>query len=174
MKGELLISSVALVVLFGDTLSVIFPSISSNTFKAIGFLMYVPFPSLVPIPTSHIPSFHQTLTLSVLPTTLLPLHLLSLPSLLSTLSSLLLIIVLILDGSLAGQILHPQPTNLGPEWHNANWLGGVGLVLAGFGGHAVVPGLARDMKHPECFDRVINRAFVSSIQSASDWVVGGG
>jgi len=32
-------ASVALVVLFGDTLSVIFPSISSNTFKAIGFIM---------------------------------------------------------------------------------------------------------------------------------------
>jgi len=35
------------------------------------------------------------------------------------------------------------------------------LVLAGFGGHAVVPGLARDMKHPKDFERVINRAFVS-------------
>jgi len=32
-------ASVALVVLFGDTLSVIFPSISSDTFKAIGFIM---------------------------------------------------------------------------------------------------------------------------------------
>jgi hypothetical protein len=32
-------ASVALVVLFGDTLSVIFPSVSSNTFKAIGFIM---------------------------------------------------------------------------------------------------------------------------------------
>jgi len=36
-------------------------------------------------------------------------------------------------------------------------------VLAGFGGHAVVPGLARDMKKPEDFERVINRAFVSAI-----------
>jgi hypothetical protein len=35
------------------------------------------------------------------------------------------------------------------------------LVLAGFGGHAVVPGLARDMKKPQDFERVINRAFVS-------------
>jgi hypothetical protein len=38
-----------------------------------------------------------------------------------------------------------------------------------------VPGLARDMKHPECFDRVINRAFVSPIPvERSRWVVGGG
>jgi hypothetical protein len=50
---------------------------------------------------------------------------------------------------------------LGPEWKSGNWLGGVGLVLAGFGGHAVVPGLARDMKHPGDFEKVINRAFVS-------------
>ena len=35
--------------------------------------------------------------------------------------------------------------------------------MAGFGGHAVVPGLARDMKKPEDFERVINRAFVSAI-----------
>lgn len=41
-----------------------------------------------------------------------------------------------------------------------NWLGGIGLVLAGFGGHAVMPSLARDMKHPERFDKVINKAFV--------------
>lgn len=101
----------------------------------------------------------------VLPTTLLPLHLLSLPSLLSTLSSLLLVLVLLLDGFLKssppGSILHPGPTNWTPEWNSGNFLGGVGLVLAGFGGHAVVPGLARDMKYPECFDKVINRAFVS-------------
>ena len=101
------------------------------------------------------------LTLSILPTTLLPLHLLSLPSLLSTLSSLLLIAILLLDGILAKTLTHPATTNIGPEWKNGNWLGGVGLVLAGFGGHAVVPGLARDMKHPGDFERVINRAFVS-------------
>jgi vesicular inhibitory amino acid transporter len=40
------------------------------------------------------------------------------------------------------------------------------LVLAGFGGHAVVPGLARDMKHPGDFERVINRAFVSQRRGA--------
>jgi hypothetical protein len=40
--------------------------------------------------------------------------------------------------------------------------------LAGFGGHAVVPGLARDMKHPKDFARVINRAFVSRSESRSE------
>jgi len=113
-------------------------------------------PNLLPIISTQ-----QSLTLRILPTTLLPLHLLSLPSLLSTLSSLLLIAILLLDGILAKTLTHPATTNIGPEWKNGNWLGGVGLVLAGFGGHAVVPGLARDMKHPGDFERVINRAFVS-------------
>ena len=113
-------------------------------------------PSLLPIKSTQ-----QSLTPRILPTTLLPLHLLSLPSLLSTLSSLLLIAILLLDGILAKTLTHPATTNIGPEWKNGNWLGGVGLVLAGFGGHAVVPGLARDMKHPGDFERVINRAFVS-------------
>ena len=95
---------------------------------------------------------------SVLPTTLLPLHLLSLPSLLSTVSTLLLVIIILVNGlfktSSPGSILHPSPTDWLPELTNANWLGGIGLVLAGFGGHAVVPSLARDMKNPEHFDKV--------------------
>lgn len=98
------------------------------------------------------------LTIRVVPTTLLPLSILSLPSLLSTLSSLLLVLIILIDGfsksTSPGSLLHPEPTNFGPEWTHGNWLGGIGLILAGFGGHAVVPGLARDMKHPEHFDRV--------------------
>ena len=100
---------------------------------------------------------------SVLPTTLLPLHLLSLPSLLSTISTFLLVLVILLDGliktSAPGSIIHPSPTSFGPELKDANWLGGIGLVLAGFGGHAVVPSLARDMRNPHHFDQVINKAF---------------
>lgn len=95
---------------------------------------------------------------SVLPTTLLPLHLLSLPSLLSTVSTFLLVIVILTNGFTKtkppGSLLHPAPTDLWPEFTHANWLGGVGLVLAGFGGHAVVPSLARDMRNPEHFDMV--------------------
>jgi vesicular inhibitory amino acid transporter len=45
---------------------------------------------------------------------------------------------------------------------NYNFLGGLGLLIAGFGGHAIIPSLAIDMKSPEKFDRVVNWAFVSS------------
>lgn len=92
------------------------------------------------------------------PTTLLPLSVLSLPSLLSTMSCVLLVVFILIDGfvktSPPGSILHPATTALWPQIANGNWLGGVGLILAGFGGHAVVPSLARDMRHPEHFDRV--------------------
>ncbi|OWZ29942.1 solute carrier family 32 (vesicular inhibitory amino acid transporter) [Cryptococcus neoformans c8] len=140
---ELFALSVALILLFGDTLNVLYPSIPSSVWKLIGFFVIVP-------------------------TALLPLRLLSLPSLLSSISSLLLIIVLLIDGFLpspepssisTGSLLHPSPTSLSPEWSRGNWLGGIGLALAGFGGHAVMPSLARDMKQPEKFDRVVNWAF---------------
>ena len=100
---------------------------------------------------------------SILPTTLLPLRYLSLPSLLSSLSTLLLVIIILVDGfmktSAPGSITHPMDTNIWPEMTNANWLGSVGLILAGFGGHAVVPSLARDMRHPESFEKVITQSF---------------
>ncbi|WVR08803.1 hypothetical protein IAU60_005861 [Kwoniella sp. DSM 27419] len=135
---ELFALGVALIVLFGDTLNVLFPAVEPDTWKLIGFFI-------------------------VLPTALLPLRLLSLPSLLSSVSSLLLIVVLLIDGLIRpvapGSLRHPMPTSLWPEWTDMNWLGGIGLVLAGFGGHAVMPSLARDMKHPERFDGVVNKAF---------------
>ncbi|WWC64942.1 uncharacterized protein I303_107556 [Kwoniella dejecticola CBS 10117] len=135
---ELFALGVALVVLFGDTLNALYPTITSDHWKMIGFFI-------------------------IFPTTLLPLRLLSLPSLLSSVSSLLLVLILLIDGlirqSAPGSLRDPMPTSILPEWTDANWLGGVGLVLAGFGGHAVMPSLAKDMRTPENFDKVVNKAF---------------
>ncbi|WWC72826.1 uncharacterized protein I206_106790 [Kwoniella pini CBS 10737] len=135
---ELFALGVALVVLFGDTLNALYPYVTSNHWKIIGFFI-------------------------ILPTTLLPLRLLSLPSLLSSVSSLLLVLILLVDGfirkSAPGSLRDPMSTSVWPEWTGANWLGGVGLVLAGFGGHAVMPSLAKDMKYPENFEKVVNKAF---------------
>ncbi|RSH87168.1 hypothetical protein EHS25_003659 [Saitozyma podzolica] len=146
---ELFSLGVALIVLFGDSLNIVFPDISSNTWKLIGFIV-------------------------ILPTAMMPLRLLSIPSLLSTLSTFLLLLIILIDGlwkaSPPGSLRYPAETSWFPEWERANWLGGVGLVLAGFGGHAVVPSLARDMKHPENFDKVINRAFI--IATAVSFVAG--
>jgi vesicular inhibitory amino acid transporter len=125
-------------VLLGDSLNALFPSISSDMWKIIGLVV-------------------------ILPTTFLPLWFLSFPSVLSTFCTVLLIGIVVFDGlwktDAPGSILDPMPTHLGPELEGANWLGGVGLVLAGFGGHAVIPSIARDMKHPESASRVFNIAF---------------
>ncbi|WVW80724.1 hypothetical protein I302_102710 [Kwoniella bestiolae CBS 10118] len=146
---ELFALGVALVVLFGDTLNALYPEVSPNYWKLFGFFV-------------------------ILPTALLPLRLLSLPSLLSSVSSLLLVLVLLIDGLIRptapGSLRDPMVTSLWPESGNANWLGGIGLILAGFGGHAVMPSLARDMKTPESFDKVVNKAF--AIATAISFIAG--
>ena len=102
--------------------------------------------------------FSPRLTFSVAPTTFLPLSLLSLPSLLSSVSTLLLLFIVVADGlwktTAPGSIRDPQVTSWSPDFHGGNVLGGLGLMLAGFGGHSVMPSLARDMKHPLHFDKV--------------------
>jgi vesicular inhibitory amino acid transporter len=138
---ELFALAIAWIVLLGDSLEALLGHFSSDGWKIVGFFI-------------------------VAPTTLLPLHLLSIPSLISLFSSLLLIVILLIDGfsknAAPGSILHPVHTNLGPQMENYNFLGGLGLLIAGFGGHAIIPSLAIDMKSPEKFDRVVNWAFVSS------------
>ncbi len=119
--------------LFGDSLYSVLGGLSANTYKLIGFFIIVP-------------------------TTLLPLHLLSIPSIMSLVSSFVVIVILLVDGfskkTAPGSIVNPVPTSLGPDWTNGNVLGGLGLLIAGFGGHAIIPSLAIDMKEPQKFNKV--------------------
>ncbi len=137
---ELFALSTAWIVIFGDSLHSVLPQFSADIYKVVGFFV-------------------------VLPTTLLPLRLLSIPSLLSLISSFAIIVILLIDGfsktTAPGSILHPTETSLLPDLNNANVLGGLGLLIAGFGGHAIIPSLAIDMRHPEKFNRVVNVAYVS-------------
>jgi vesicular inhibitory amino acid transporter len=102
--------------------------------------------------------------LLILPTVFMPLKWLSVPSIFSSLATVLLVCIILFDGfwntKAPGSILDPMPTNMGPDHTNMNWLGGIGLILAGFGGHGVMPSIARDMKHPEKVDRIFNTAFM--------------
>lgn len=144
---ELFGLSVALVVLFGDSMEIVIPRLSSDTYKLIGFFL-------------------------ILPTVFMPLRMLSIPSVMSTLATVVLVGIVVFDGfwktKAPGSILDPAPTRMGPEMYQLNWLGSIGLVLAGFGGHAVIPSVARDMKKPESCDRIFNIAFVSdSLVSAA-------
>lgn len=110
---------------------------------------------------------------SVVPTTFMPLHLLSIPSILSTFATVLLIGIVVIDGlylpKAPGSIRDPMPTSLGPEMKGMNWLGGIGLVLAGFGGHAVIPSIAKDMRNHASMERVFNIAFVRANPTPTDY-----
>jgi len=139
-----------MIVLFGDSVHTLFPEVSEDTCKAFGFLL-------------------------VLPTVFMPLNLLSVPSVFSSLATVLLVLIILFDGfwktQAPGSILDPMPTSLGPELNHMNWLGGIGLILAGFGGHGVMPSIARDMKHPEAVDRIFNMAF--TVAAAISMLAGG-
>ncbi|TFK40992.1 transmembrane amino acid transporter protein-domain-containing protein [Crucibulum laeve] len=135
---ELFAVSVILVTLYADSLHTIIPAYSANTYKLWGILILVP-------------------------TVFLPLSLLSYTSILGILSTLLLVVVIFIDGlskkEAPGSFWTPAPTNIGVD--DFNKLGiAFGLFMAGFSGHAVIPSLARDMVDPSQFDTMINWAFV--------------
>ncbi|KAI0094699.1 transmembrane amino acid transporter protein-domain-containing protein [Irpex rosettiformis] len=134
---ELFTVSVALVTLYADSLHSVWPTYSTNTYKIVGLLILVP-------------------------TTLMPLSLLSYASILGILSTIYLIVVMFIDG-------FSKPEGLGSLWTPAETslsfgsLGGLGLsfglFMAGLSGHAVIPSLAHDMIDPSQFDHMIEWAF---------------
>ncbi|KLT40369.1 hypothetical protein CC85DRAFT_297557 [Cutaneotrichosporon oleaginosum] len=135
---ELFAFGVALIVLFGDSMNAVLPDYSAETWMALGFFL-------------------------VLPTTFMPLRWLAVPSVLSTAAVVVLIGIILFDGlwkkHAPGSLLDPMPTRLGPEMKMMNWVGGVGLVLAGYGGHAVIPAIAKDARNPAAIDRLFNISF---------------
>ncbi|KAF9654342.1 hypothetical protein BDM02DRAFT_3085571, partial [Thelephora ganbajun] len=135
---ELFTVTVALVTLYADSLETIAPAYSANFYKILGLIVF-------------------------LPTVFLPLSWLSVTSVLGIVSSVLLIIVILIDGltkkTAPGSIWDPQPTNVGiasfPKLGVA-----FGLFMAGFSGHAAIPSLARDMIDPTQFNRMIDTAYI--------------
>ncbi|BGP49474.1 hypothetical protein JCM10450v2_005365 [Rhodotorula kratochvilovae] len=134
---ELATFSVATVTLFADSMSSLFPRFSPFFFKLVSYLI-------------------------LLPTTYLPLRILSLTSLLGIMSSVVLLAVLISDGAIKrtapGSLWEVMPTSVLPRWKRFPI--SFGLLMSGFSGHAVVPSLYRDMAHPERFSSMINVAYV--------------
>ncbi|KAM0750788.1 hypothetical protein T439DRAFT_325846 [Meredithblackwellia eburnea MCA 4105] len=133
---ELTALSIALVVLFSDSMSTLIPRLSPTFFKFIAFAI-------------------------ILPTTYLPLRFLSITSLIGILSSFMLLFVLYFDGIWKryppGSLWVPMHTDFGPRWGRLPL--SFGLLMSGFAGHAVIPSLYRDMKEPKHFDRMINMAY---------------
>ncbi|CAA7266602.1 unnamed protein product [Cyclocybe aegerita] len=135
---ELFAVSVILVTLYGDSLHTLLPEHSSNAYKVWGALILIP-------------------------TVFLPLSLLSYTSVLGIISTILMVVVIFIDGlsktDAPGSLWVGAETDVGVK--SFTHLGiAFGLFMAGFSGHAVIPSLARDMMDPTQFDRMINRAFV--------------
>ncbi|KAJ7886674.1 transmembrane amino acid transporter protein-domain-containing protein [Mycena leptocephala] len=135
---ELFAVSVILVTLYADSLNSLIPQYSSNTYKLWGIFILIP-------------------------TVFLPLSLLSYTSILGIISTILVVIVILVDGvtktEAPGSLWSPAETSLGID--NWNHLGiAFGLFMAGFSGHAVIPSLARDMVDPSEFNKMIDWAFI--------------
>ncbi|KAF7319950.1 hypothetical protein MKEN_00778800 [Mycena kentingensis (nom. inval.)] len=135
---ELFSVSVLLVTLYADSLHSLLPIFSSNAYK-IGGLGHVRLTCLF-----------------------LPLSLLSYSSILGIVSTVLIIFVLLCDGfckaSAPGSLWDFAETRVGlGSWRDLGVA--FGLFIAGFGCHPLIPSLARDMKEPEQFERVVDVAF---------------
>ncbi|KAJ7468733.1 transmembrane amino acid transporter protein-domain-containing protein [Mycena latifolia] len=135
---ELFAVSVILVTLYADSLHSLIPRYSSDTYKLWGIFILIP-------------------------TVFLPLSLLSYTSILGIISTILVVIVILVDGvsktESPGSLWSPAETSFGID--NMNHLGiAFGLFMAGFSGHAVIPSLARDMTDPSEFNKMINWAFI--------------
>ncbi|KAF8523144.1 transmembrane amino acid transporter protein-domain-containing protein [Hysterangium stoloniferum] len=134
---ELFAVGVVLVTLYADSFHLVVPALTSNQFKLLGLAV-------------------------IIPTIFLPLSILSYASILGILSTTLIILCITIDGLMKreapGSMWDPAETH----WvvTDTRKIGvSFGLFMASFGGHAVMPSLARDMQDPSQFDHMINWAF---------------
>lgn len=136
---ELWAVSVALIILFGDSMSAIFPNIAPAAFKMLGYCL-------------------------VLPSVFLPLKFLSPISVIGIVSTFTLVVVVISDGLIKkhapGSLWSIAPTTLGPRWDRLPL--SFGLIMSGFSSHPIIPSLVRDMKDPAKFPRMLNLAYVGA------------
>lgn len=144
---EMWMVAVALVILFGDSLSaLVYGSVRESnpwalvTFKMTGFAL-------------------------ALPTLFMPLSLLSPVSLIGIVSILFLFLVIFADGiskeHAPGSLRDPAPTTLFPYFAGLPLT--FGLVMSGFSSHPVIPSLFRDMRDPRQFGRMLDLAYGTTL-----------
>ncbi|GJJ08762.1 hypothetical protein Clacol_002981 [Clathrus columnatus] len=134
---ELFSVCVILVTLCGDSLHLVLPTFTSNQYKPMTII-------------------------ALAPAMFLPLSILAYASLLGVLSTFSIMGCIMIDGlskpDAPGSLWEPADTML--YGRDTRKIGvAFGLFMAGFGGHAVIPSLARDMQDPSEFDGMINWAF---------------
>lgn len=135
---ELLAACVALIVLFADSLHLLFPSLLSLT------------------------GWKTFCALLLIPLNFLPLRLLSFTSIIGIFSCLSIVLILVFDGFIKptspGSLLEPAATYLFPK----NWLTlplSFGLLMSPWGGHGVFPNIYRDMRHPYRYNQALKISF---------------
>ncbi|KAI0883402.1 transmembrane amino acid transporter protein-domain-containing protein [Annulohypoxylon maeteangense] len=135
---ELLAACVALIVLFADSLALLFPGTLSVT------------------------EWKVLCTIIMIPLQFAPLSILSFTSFIGVVSCLSIVIIVILDGLLKphtpGSLIEPAATYLFP----ANWLTlplSFGLLMSPWGGHSVFPNIYRDMRHPYRYKEAVTYTF---------------
>ncbi|KAL2848462.1 transmembrane amino acid transporter protein-domain-containing protein [Aspergillus pseudoustus] len=135
---ELLGACVALVVLFADSLHVLFPGLS-------------------------IPQWQMVCGLMLIPLSFVPLRLLSVTSILGIISCTSIVAIICIDGFLKphvpGSLREPAQTYLFPE----NWSTlplSFGLIMSPWGGHGVFPNIYRDMRHPHKYGRSLWATYI--------------
>ncbi|KAK3340316.1 transmembrane amino acid transporter protein-domain-containing protein [Neurospora tetraspora] len=135
---ELLAACVALIVLFADSLDLLFPGFLSVTgWKIICAVIMVP-------------------------VNFLPLRLLSFTSIIGIFCCFSIVLILLTDGFLKptapGSLIEPAKTYIFPE----NWLTlplSFGLLMSPWGGHGVFPNIYRDMRHPYKYTKALKITF---------------
>ncbi|KAM3503547.1 hypothetical protein MY11210_008675 [Beauveria gryllotalpidicola] len=135
---ELLAACIALVILFADSLDLLFPEVGdTTTWKCVCAAL-------------------------VFFLNMLPLRWLSYTSVVGIFSTFCIVCIVITDGLIKkespGSLWEPADTHLWPS----NWLAlplAYGLMASPWGAHSVFPSIYRDMRHPHKWDKAVRATF---------------
>ncbi|CAN8097369.1 unnamed protein product [Discula destructiva] len=135
---ELIAACVALIILFADSMELLFHGVLSvNQWKILFSIVLIPL-------------------------NFLPLRYLSFTSVIGIMCCITIVLIVIVDGLIKpdspGSLIHPAVTYLFP----ANWLTlplSFGLLMSPWGGHGVFPNIYRDMRHPHKYTRALKITF---------------
>ncbi|KAK4123723.1 amino acid transporter [Parathielavia appendiculata] len=143
---ELVAACVALIVLFADSLDLLFP----RYFSVTGWKVFC--------------------AVILIPLNFLPLRLLSFTSVIGIFSCLTIVLILVFDGLLKptspGSLIEPAQTYMFPT----NWLTlplSFGLLMSPWGGHGVFPNIYRDMRHPYKYSQALKITFSFTVRLPS-------
>ena len=136
---ELTAANVALIILFGDSMNSLVPSIPVLTWKAI-------------------------LALGLLPLNFVPFKYLSVTSILGICCVMGIILLVFTDGLIKphspGSLRQVAKTNAFPADLRTVPLS-LGLFLSPWGGHSVFPAIYKDMRHPQKYPRAVRTTYIS-------------